>query len=164
MKTVTLAHAAELNVSTSGPDGVDIDLYVVDPQGNLVAASTSSTPNESVSIQRPADGEYTILVHGWNVPNGSAPVTLTIDAIQGADVRLSGLPGSIPAGGSATLTVAWDATGSLPAATRACCSAGRAHAVPPADRGDGAAMVSARRWGVRPSPRRRMREARVSPL
>ena len=90
---------------------MDIDLYVVDPQGNLVAASTSSTPNESVSIQRPADGEYTILVHGWNVPNGSAPVTLTIDAIQGADVRLSGLPGSIPAGGSATLTVAWDATG-----------------------------------------------------
>ncbi|KPV53844.1 hypothetical protein SE17_07270 [Kouleothrix aurantiaca] len=111
VKTITLANAAELNVSTAGPDGVDIDLYVLDPFGNLAAASTSSTANESVSIQRPADGEYTILVHGWNVPGGSAPFTLTIDAIQGTDVRLSGLPSSIPAGGSATLTVAWDASG-----------------------------------------------------
>lgn len=111
VKTVTLAHAAELNVSTAGPEGVDLDLYVLDPSGNLLAASTSPTADESVSIQRPVDGEYTILVHGWSVPGGSAPFTLTIDAIQGTDVSVSGLPSSIPAGGSATVTVTWDASG-----------------------------------------------------
>lgn len=112
VKTVSIAHGAELNVSTtSATSGVDIDLYVLDPSGNLIAASTTSTANEAVSISFPEDGEYTILVHGYNVPGGSAPFDLTIDAIQGGDVSVSGLPAQIPAGGSGNVTVSWNASG-----------------------------------------------------
>ena len=112
VKKITISHGAELNVSTtSDVAGLDIDLFVLDADGNLVAGSTSSTPDEAVSIPFPADGEYTILVHGYNVPGGTAPFDLTVDAVQGSDVTVSGLPSAIPAGGSAEITVSWNAAG-----------------------------------------------------
>jgi len=72
---------------------------------SCIAASTTFTANEAVSISFPEDGEYTILVHGYNVPGDSAPFDLTIDAIQGSDVSVSGLPAQIPAGGSGNVTI-----------------------------------------------------------
>ena len=110
--TVSLSHAALLDVSITHSDhGSDLDLYVYGPDGSLVGASFSPTDTERVTITNPVDGTYRIDVHGFNVPGGSDAFDLTIDAIQGTDVTVSGLAGSIAAGGSDTFTIAWTASG-----------------------------------------------------
>ena len=112
--TVSINHGARLDVSTGGAPGNDIDLYVYGPDGSLVAASTTSTDEEFVSILFPSDGTYRIDVHGWNVPGGSTTFDLGVLAVQGTDIEVSDLPASIPAGGSDTVTVSWDTTGKAP--------------------------------------------------
>jgi hypothetical protein len=92
-RTVTINHAALLDVSTGNSSGNDIDLYVYDPDGNLAGASTTPTADEQVSVQFPQDGEWTIAVHGWSVPAGTATFDLTINAVQGRDLTVTGLPG-----------------------------------------------------------------------
>lgn len=106
--TVTLEHAALLEVATSGSQGNDLDLYVYGPDGELLGGSLTPTDEELVSILLPGDGEYRIVVHGYSVPAGSAEFTLTVDAVQGYDVTASG--------GPERLTVTWDA-GDKPAGT-----------------------------------------------
>jgi hypothetical protein len=69
------------------------------------------TDVERVVISSPVDGTYRIDVHGYNVPGGQAEFDLTIDAIQGTDVTVTGLVGSLSAGGSDTFSVAWDTSG-----------------------------------------------------
>ncbi|MCB8979724.1 MAG: S8 family serine peptidase [Ardenticatenaceae bacterium] len=109
--TVDINHGALLEVTTCCTAGSDIDLYVYDPSGALVASSTTSSDAETVSIIFPEDGAYTVAVHGWSVPGGSDTFELTINAVQGTAVSVNNLPSSIPAGGSATIDVMWDTTG-----------------------------------------------------
>ncbi|VAW32979.1 hypothetical protein MNBD_CHLOROFLEXI01-1171, partial [hydrothermal vent metagenome] len=109
--TVAISHGALLEVSTCCSAGSDIDLFVYDPSGALVGSSTTSTDVENVTLLFPDDGTYTIAVHGWSVPSGADRFELTINAVQGSDVVVSNLPASIPAGGSATIDVAWDTSG-----------------------------------------------------
>jgi subtilisin family serine protease len=55
----------------------DIDLYVVrNADGVLVGASGSGTSNEEVNLLNPAAGSYTVYVHGFGVPDGTASFTL----------------------------------------------------------------------------------------
>ncbi|MDX1686747.1 MAG: S8 family serine peptidase [Candidatus Promineifilaceae bacterium] len=109
---VEINHAARLEVSTANSGGgSDIDLYVYDPDGNLAGASTTPDDTETVSILFPQDGTWRVDVHGWSVPAGTDTFELTINAIQGFDVPAAGLPDEIPAGGTATFQVAWDASG-----------------------------------------------------
>jgi len=110
--TIDISHGALLDISTANSDNAsDIDLYVYGPDGTLVGASFSPTDEELVSILFPTDGTYRIDVHGFAVPGGSDAFDLTIDAVQGTDVAVAGLAGSLPAGGSDTFSVAWDVTG-----------------------------------------------------
>jgi hypothetical protein len=53
----------------------DIDLYLVDSTNTIVAASGSGTSNEEINRLSPTPGNYTLWVHGFNVP-GSANFTL----------------------------------------------------------------------------------------
>lgn len=113
--TVEINHGALLEVMTANSGaGSDIDLYVYGPGGQLIGASTTPTDEEFVSVLFPDDGVYTIAVHGWSVPTGTDSFELTINAVQGTDVSVADLPSSIPAGGSANLTVNWDTTGFAP--------------------------------------------------
>lgn len=115
VRTIDLSHAGELTVSTASDSaGLDIDLFVLGPDGALLGASTTPEAAETVTVVLPPDGTYTILVHGWSVPGGSAPFELTIDAIQGNDITVTALPDAIPAGGSGTMTASWDAASLAP--------------------------------------------------
>jgi len=91
-QTVTLEHAAYLNVDIEGQDSDDLDLYVVDPDGRIVASSTTPTAVESVSVKFPKDGQWTILVHGWSVPNGTSTFNMTVNAVQGYDITVVDIP------------------------------------------------------------------------
>ncbi|MFN8472693.1 MAG: S8 family serine peptidase [Anaerolineae bacterium] len=100
-RAFTVTHASRLTVSIDGGIGPDLDLFLLrDGNGDgkftspdeVVAASTTSTAQESVSLTRPVDGAYEILVHGYSVPGGSATFRLTLDLVQGFDVTVRGVP------------------------------------------------------------------------
>jgi hypothetical protein len=116
-KTVTLAHASRLSVATELDQ--DIDLFVVhdaNSDGNftnaeIVASSATGTGNESVELVAPEDGNYQVWAQGWAI-SGTPSFTLTIDAIQGTDLTVSGLPsGPVAAGTPVTITVDYAKTG-----------------------------------------------------
>jgi hypothetical protein len=112
--TVDIEHGCLLEVSTANSaNGSDIDLYVYDPEGEPVASSTTPTDEEHVSILFPADGNYTIAVHGWSVPSGSDTFELTINAVQGHDVTATAPP-DILAGSTGSIDVSWDTSGYAP--------------------------------------------------
>jgi len=74
----------------------------------IVASSTTSTANEHVDIIGPDDGNYQIWVQGWRV-SGTPSLDMTIDAVQGNDLILTGVPsGHVPAGTPVTLHVAFN--------------------------------------------------------
>lgn len=111
-KSLTLSHASRLTVSTAlGTD--DLDLFVVhDANGDgnftnseIVASSTTGSSNEFVELTGPADGDYQVWVQGWSV-SGAPSFQLSVDAVQGNDMTVSGIPdGPIPPGEPVTMTV-----------------------------------------------------------
>jgi hypothetical protein len=112
-KHVTLSHASRLTVTTEQTN--DVDLYLVydaneDGQfaaGEIVAASAGGTGDERVELTRPPGGDYQVWVHGFAIP-GTVGVPLTVDAIQGTDMTITGAPaGPVPAGQTVTLHVTY---------------------------------------------------------
>jgi hypothetical protein len=113
-KNVTLDHASRLHVDTALDQ--DVDLYVVydanaDGQfapDELVAASATGSGDEAVDLIRPADGDYQIWLHGFAI-TGTPTLPLTVNAIQGNDLTVTGAPsGPVPAGTPVTLHVAFN--------------------------------------------------------
>jgi hypothetical protein len=116
-RNVTIDHASRLTVATELDQ--DIDLFVVYDangdgtftNGEIVAASATGTGNEFVELTTPPDGNYQVWVQGWAV-TGTPTAKLTIDAIQGNDLTVSGEPtGPVPAGTPVTLTVSYAKAG-----------------------------------------------------
>ncbi len=101
---VQLLRIAMPSDATDDPAG-DLDIYVYDPSNNQVASSTSGGTNELININNPADGVWTVYVHGWQtagpdtnytmyswaIPEGPGPGTLTItDEPADAEVGTTG--------------------------------------------------------------------------
>lgn len=116
-RNVTLDHASRLTVETELDQ--DIDLFVVYDangdgsftNGEIVAASATGTGNEFVELTTPPDGNYQVWLQGWSI-TGTPTAKLTIDAIQGNDLTVSGEPaGAVPAGTPVTLTVSYAKAG-----------------------------------------------------
>jgi hypothetical protein len=64
----------------------------------IVGSSTTGSGNESVELINPPDGNYQIWVHGFGV-SGTPTFPLTVDAVQGNDLTVSGVPsGAVAAG------------------------------------------------------------------
>ncbi|MFF4094661.1 S8 family serine peptidase [Streptomyces sp. NPDC001834] len=72
--TVTIGEGVEkLDVAIGGTSdaNADLDLYVF--KGNTqVDKSTTAGSEEAVSLEKPAAGTYTVLVHGYDVPAGTS--------------------------------------------------------------------------------------------
>jgi hypothetical protein len=69
----------------------------------ILAASATVSGNESVTLTRPPDGNYQVWVHGFAV-DAPQQFPLTIDAVQGNDLTVSGVPsGPVPANTPVTL-------------------------------------------------------------
>ena len=87
-------------------DSDDFDLFVVYDANDdgtftnaeIVASSTGGTANESSSSSAPPDGDYQVWVQGWSVA-GTPTLKLTIDAVQGTDLTVSGVPAGADPGG-----------------------------------------------------------------
>jgi hypothetical protein len=63
--TLTGVGVARWALNLAGAD--DLDLYLVGPGGTVVATSTRGGTDELIELQEPADGQYTMVVHGWGV-------------------------------------------------------------------------------------------------
>ena len=61
-----------------------------------------------MTVTRPPDGNYQIWLHGFQV-SGTPSLELTVDAIQGTDLTVTGAPaGAVPAGTPVTLHVTYN--------------------------------------------------------
>lgn len=88
----------------------DLDVYVYDPNGDLVAASTLGGTDEQVDIESPMDGTWTVYVHGWAAPGGDSDYTMyswAISATPGGNLSIDSAPTSATLATTGTIDVSW---------------------------------------------------------
>jgi hypothetical protein len=119
LHTVDVADAAFLRIHVppvANPD-TDLDLFVYGPGGNLVGVSGNGGTNETVDIVDPADGTYSIYIHGWGVgmpgevPPASADYTFDTFAVpqeaNTGSLTIDSAPASAQLGAVGTIAVGW---------------------------------------------------------
>jgi len=95
---LTIEDASELSISMDSYVDADLDLYLFrddDGDGNFtsgeeVSRSWSGTSSESISVSNPADGEYSVAVHGWSVDGNSAGFWIDIEVLSGDSLSVTG--------------------------------------------------------------------------
>jgi subtilisin family serine protease len=92
------------------PGDDDIDLFLEDSTGTIIAASTSGGTDELIEMILPADDTYTMVVHGWSVPNEPLPYTLQyweVPLASGGSLSVDAAPASATLGETDTIDVSW---------------------------------------------------------
>lgn len=88
----------------------DLDIYVYDPGGTLVAASTAGGTNELIDITLPVDGTWSVYVHGWSTPEGDSDYDMfswVISTTPGGSLTIDSAPASATIGATGTIGVSW---------------------------------------------------------
>jgi hypothetical protein len=88
----------------------DLDVYVFDPNGDLVASSTAGGTNELVDISAPVDGTWSVYVHGWATPGGDSDYdmyTWAISSTPGGNLTIDSAPTSAVNGATGTVNLSW---------------------------------------------------------
>jgi subtilisin family serine protease len=103
--------AALVRWSMAVPGADDIDLFLEDSAGNIIAASTNGGTDESIELVLPPDDTYTMVVHGWSVPNQPLPYTLNFwnvpAAPGGGSLSIDSAPASATIGTTGTIDYSW---------------------------------------------------------
>jgi subtilisin family serine protease len=92
------------------PGEDDIDLFLEDSSGTIVAASTNGGTDELIELTLPADDTYTMVVHGWSVPNEPLPYTLhywEVPLASGGSLSVDSAPTSAMVGQTSTIDLSW---------------------------------------------------------
>jgi hypothetical protein len=108
--TFPISGAAFVRWSMVIPGDDDIDLFLEDSGGNIIAASTSGGTNELIELVLPADDTYTMVVHGWSIPSEPLPYTLhywNVPLTPGGSLSVDSAPTSATVGTSGTVDVSW---------------------------------------------------------
>ena len=69
----------------------DLDIYLFNPGGQLVASSTAGGTNEQIDITLPTNGTWSLFVHGWAAPGGDSDYDLyswVISATPGGNLAI----------------------------------------------------------------------------
>jgi subtilisin family serine protease len=88
----------------------DLDIFVYNPSGQLVASSTSGGTNEQVDLFMPANGTWSVYVHGWSTPGGDSDYdmyTWAISATPGGNLTIDSAPASATIGAVETISTSW---------------------------------------------------------
>jgi hypothetical protein len=88
----------------------DLDIFVFNPSGQLVASSTAGGTNELVNITLPADGTWSVFVHGWAAPGGDSDYDLfswIISATPGGNLSIDSAPAAATIGAVETVNLSW---------------------------------------------------------
>ena len=111
--TITVAagtlhlRAATFDGETDGDD--DLDLYLIDPDGNRVDESAGATAQEQVDVVNPVAGDWTLVVHGWETDGADSNYTLftwLVDSADAGNMTVTA-PAVAVLGATETVTVAW---------------------------------------------------------
>ncbi len=112
--TFELSGAAHFRVAippeATEPDA-DLDVYVTDPAGEIVASSTLGGTDEQIDIPLPEDGTWTVWVHGWAAPGGDSPYDLyswVVSATPGGNLSIDEAPDEAVIGETERIEVSWD--------------------------------------------------------
>jgi subtilisin family serine protease len=93
------------------PGDDDIDLFLKGPGGSIIASSTNGGTDELIELTLPADGTYTLVVHGWSVPSAPLPYTVSFFdvplAAGGGTLDVTSAPTSATIGATGTITIGW---------------------------------------------------------
>jgi subtilisin family serine protease len=92
----------------------DLDVFVANPAGTIVAASTLGGTDEEVTIQSPANGAWTVYVHGWQTIGPDSAYTLYSWAVPnatGGSLQVTSAPASATLATTGTVTVSWNHPG-----------------------------------------------------
>jgi subtilisin family serine protease len=88
----------------------DIDIYLADPTGAFVAASTSGGTDEEIVIENPMDGEWTVFIHPWQTEGPDSPYTLytwAVSATPGGSLVVDSAPTEAVSGTTGTVQASW---------------------------------------------------------
>jgi subtilisin family serine protease len=95
--------------------GADLDIFVYAPgvvpdPYNWYASSTAGGTDELIDILLPADGTWSVYVHGWSAPGGDSDYdmyTWAISATPGGNLTIDSAPTSATLGATETIDVSW---------------------------------------------------------
>ena len=88
----------------------DLDVFVFDPSGAMVATSTSGGTDEEISIAAPTDGTWTVYVHGWQTIDEDSDYTMytwIVSATPGGNMEVTTAPTSATLGATETIEASW---------------------------------------------------------
>ena len=92
------------------PGDDDIDLFLENSAGTIIAASANGGTDESIELTLPADDTYTMVVHGWSVPNAPLAYSLNfwnVPMTSGGSLMVDAAPTSATVGNTETVEVSW---------------------------------------------------------
>lgn len=113
LHTFALSNAAWFRIKmppSATEADADLDIYVFDPSGKLVASSTKSGTDEQIDIAQPANGTWRVYVHGWSTPGGDSDYDMyswIIPMATGGSLSVVSAPGSATSGTTATIQIGW---------------------------------------------------------
>ena len=88
----------------------DLDIYLLNSAGDLVAQSTNGGTDESIELQLPANGTYTLYVHGWAVSNlaglAFSVQSWMVPLATGGSLSVTA-PAAAVSGQTASVTASW---------------------------------------------------------
>lgn len=102
------ASSLDVAIGNVSDTSADLDLYVYDEDGTMVAYSADGDSDESVSLANPAPGTYTIEVDAYSVPAGTTEYDYR-------DVFFSAALGSVSVDGTSAVKLATGATATVSA-------------------------------------------------
>ncbi|MDQ4006989.1 MAG: S8 family serine peptidase [Actinomycetota bacterium] len=94
---------------------VDLDVYLADARGQVVASSTNGGTDEMVEVALPRRGPYTLFVHGWQTGGPRTSYTLRswqVPAGTAGSLDVASAPQNAVLGRRGRVAVAW--TGAVP--------------------------------------------------
>ena len=113
LHNIEVADAAHLRIAIP-PEATavdaDLDIYLFDPTGELVAASFNEGTDELIDISQPIDGSWQLYVHGWAAPGGDSPYALyswVVPATPGGSLQITSAPTSATSDATANIALSW---------------------------------------------------------
>ena len=89
---------------------VDIDMFLTDSSGTIVASSTNGGTDEQIDVVLPPDETWTLWVHGWQTVDATADYTLyawIISATPGGNMTVDSAPASATLGATEPVAISW---------------------------------------------------------
>ena len=106
----TVAGSAFVRWELAIPGDDDIDLFLENSAGTIIASSTNGGTDELIELFLPANDTYTMVVHGWSVPNAPLPYNMSfwdVPLASGGSLTVDSAPTSATVGATETIDISW---------------------------------------------------------